>query len=73
MRYAAEWQPRERVTRRHRLWEVYLTDYVQVAPDHVHDDAETIEHVLTPELEERLETLLNRPANDPHERTIPYR
>lgn len=63
----------ERVTRRHRLWEVYLTDYVQVAPDHVHDDAETIEHVLTPELEERLETLLNRPASDPHERTIPYR
>lgn len=63
----------ERVTRLHRLWEVYLTDYVQIAPDHVHDDAESIEHVLTPELEEELERLLNRPASDPHERTIPYR
>lgn len=63
----------ERVTRLHRLWEVYLTDYVQIAPDHVHDDAESIEHVLTPELEEELERLLNRPTSDPHERTIPYR
>lgn len=62
-----------RVTRLHRLWEVYLTDYVQIAPDHVHDDAESIEHVLTPELEEQLELLLQRPAIDPHERTIPYR
>lgn len=63
----------QRVTRLHRLWEVYLTDYVQIAPDHVHDDAESIEHVLTPELEEELERLLNRPASDPHERAIPYR
>ena len=63
----------ERVTRLHRLWEVYLTDYVQIAPDHVHDDAESIEHVLTPELEEELERLLNRPESDPHKRTIPYR
>jgi len=62
----------ERITRLHRLWEVYLTDYVQIAPDHVHDDAESIEHVLTPELEQELERLLNRPASDPHERTIPY-
>lgn len=62
-----------RITRLHRLWEVYLTDYVQIAPDHVHDDAESIEHVLTPELEEELERLLNRPASDPHERAIPYR
>lgn len=63
----------ERVTRLHRLWEVYLTDYVQIAPDHVHDDAESIEHVLTPELEEELERLLNRPESDPHKRMIPYR
>jgi manganese/zinc/iron transport system permease protein len=63
----------ERVTRLHRLWEVYLTDYVQIAADHVHDDAESIEHVLTPELEEELQRLLDRPASDPHEKRIPYR
>jgi manganese/zinc/iron transport system permease protein len=62
-----------RITRLHRLWEVYLTEYVSIAPDHVHDDAETIEHVLTPELEEELERILERPASDPHSRAIPYR
>jgi manganese/zinc/iron transport system permease protein len=63
----------KRVTRLHRLWEVYLTDYVQIAPDHVHDDAESIEHVLTPELEKELEELLHRPQSDPHQKVIPYR
>lgn len=62
-----------RITRLHRLWEVYLTEYVQIAADHVHDDAESIEHVLTPELEDQLEKLLNRPENDPHRKAIPYR
>lgn len=62
-----------RVTRLHRLWEVYLTEQVSIAPDHVHDDAESIEHVLTPELELQLEALLNRPSSDPHQRAIPYR
>lgn len=61
-----------RMTRLHRLWEVYLTDYVQIAPDHVHDDAESIEHVLTPELEAELERLLERPESDPHRKVIPY-
>jgi manganese/zinc/iron transport system permease protein len=62
-----------RITRLHRLWEVYLTDFVQIAPDHVHDDAESIEHVLTPELELQLEELLKRPLSDPHHREIPYK
>ena len=62
-----------RITRLHRLWEVYLTEYVRIAPDHVHDDAESIEHVLTPELEVELQRLLQRPAIDPHQQTIPYR
>lgn len=61
-----------RITRLHRLWEVYLTEYVKIAPDHVHDDAEAIEHVLTPELEAALEKLLDRPEHDPHRSSIPY-
>ncbi|MDX1629179.1 MAG: iron dependent repressor, metal binding and dimerization domain protein [Fulvivirga sp.] len=44
-----------------------------MAPDHVHDDADTIEHILTPELEARLEKLLDYPKKDPHESEIPYR
>ncbi|MEQ8904173.1 iron chelate uptake ABC transporter family permease subunit [Ekhidna sp.] len=61
----------KRITRLHRLWELYLTKYLRIAPDHVHEDADTIEHVITPELEARLEKLLEYPTSDPHESTIP--
>jgi manganese/zinc/iron transport system permease protein len=61
-----------RVTKLHRLWEVYLTQYLRIAPDHVHDDAETMEHIITPELEKTLEKWLKYPKNDPHNTEIPY-
>ncbi len=61
----------KRVTRLHRLWELYLTKYLRIAPDHVHEDADTIEHVITPELEAKLERLLEYPTSDPHQSTIP--
>lgn len=61
----------KRVVRLHRLWELYLTKYLRIAPDHVHEDAETVEHVITPELEARLEKLLDYPELDPHGEDIP--
>ena len=63
----------QRVVKMHRLWELYLTTQLHIAPDHVHDDADTIEHLLTPELEAQLEQLLNYPKTDPHKSEIPYR
>ncbi len=60
-----------RLTRLHRLWELYLTRRVEIAPDHVHDDAEEIEHILTPDLEARLVAALDSPEEDPHQRKIP--
>ena len=60
-----------RVVRLHRLWELYLTKYMNIAADHVHDDAETIEHILTPELERELEHQLGYPDKDPHNTDIP--
>lgn len=62
----------QRIVKLHRLWEVYLTKYLRIAPDHVHEDADNIEHILTPELEARLEALLQYPTSDPHESNIPY-
>jgi manganese/zinc/iron transport system permease protein len=62
----------QRIVKIHRLWELYLTTHVHIAPDHVHEDADTIEHFLTPELEADLERLLNYPAEDPHKTQIPY-
>ena len=62
----------QRVVKLHRLWELYLSKYMKIAPDHVHEDAETIEHIITPELERQLEHLLEYPETDPHEEKIPY-
>lgn len=62
----------ERITRLHRLWEMYLNRYMKIAPDHVHDDAEAIEHIITPEIEKELLLLLDHPEKDPHESRIPY-
>jgi len=62
----------QRVVKLHRLWELYLSKYMKIAPDHVHEDAETVEHIITPELEARLEKMLEYPEFDPHEEKIPY-
>lgn len=64
-------QAGKRMVRLHRLWELYLTTQLNLAPDHVHDDAENVEHILTPELEARLEHLLEYPDMDPHGERIP--
>lgn len=61
----------QRTVRIHRLWELYLTTKMNIAPDHVHDDAETMEHLITPELEQELERQLNYPIRDPHSTEIP--
>ena len=62
----------KRIVKLHRLWEMYLSKYLRIQPDHVHEDAETIEHILTPELEAQLEKLLDYPEVDPHDSRIPY-
>jgi ABC-type Mn2+/Zn2+ transport system permease subunit/Mn-dependent DtxR family transcriptional regulator len=38
------WQTAASIVRNHRLWELYLTHAASIAADHVHDDAEKIEH-----------------------------
>jgi manganese/zinc/iron transport system permease protein len=60
------------VVRKHRLWEIYLSKYFKLDPDHLHDDAEGIEHVITPEIERELIELLEHPDKDPHQSEIPY-
>lgn len=59
------------IVRNHRLWELYLTNSANIASDHVHDDAEKIEHVLGEEVVRELERRLNFARRDPHGRPIP--
>lgn len=53
------------ISRLHRLWELYLTQYLKIKPDHVHEDAESIEHIITPAVEADLQQLLKRHIQDP--------
>lgn len=57
-----------KIVRNHRLWELYLIEYADVAPNHVHRDADLIEHVLDPQIVDQLETLL---AAQSPEGTVP--
>jgi len=63
----------EGVVRKHRLWEVYLTRRLELASDHVHRDAEAMEHALTDDAVLRIEEMLGYPKVDPHGRPIPPR
>ena len=60
-----------RIVRLHRLWELYLQQYLNLDSDHVHDDAEAMEHVITPEIEAQLDEILGNPKIDPHNTVIP--
>lgn len=60
-----------RIVRLHRLWEVYLADYLGVGAERVHRSAEEMEHIITPELEAELTVILNNPKVDPHHQPIP--
>ncbi len=59
------------IVRNHRLWELYLTNMAQIAVDHVHEDAEKIEHVLGEDVVRELERRLDFARKDPHGRLIP--
>lgn len=56
----AAWDEARRVARNHRLWELYLIRYADVAPASVDRNADLIEHVLDRKLVEELESALAR-------------
>lgn len=59
------------IVRRHRLWEVFLVEKLGFRWDEVHDIAEELEHVHSPELTRRLDEFLGFPKWDPHGDPIP--
>lgn len=59
------------IIRRHRLWEVFLTDILKFRWDEVHAMAEELEHVSSDELVSRLDAYLGHPRVDPHGDPIP--
>lgn len=65
------WKRACEIVRNHRLWELYLTHAANYAVDHVHEDAEKIEHILGEDTVRQLEKRLNYAHQDPHGKLIP--
>jgi DtxR family transcriptional regulator, Mn-dependent transcriptional regulator len=61
------------VIRHHRLLEQYLAQALGLSLDEVHIEADRLEHVLSEELEARIDRSLGFPTHDPHGDPIPDR
>jgi len=59
------------VVRRLRLAERLLTDILKMGLERVYDEACKMEHVISPEVESRLDEVLLRPTTCPHGHPIP--
>ena len=56
----------EIVVRRHRLIERFLTDVLQIPWDEVHEEAERLEHAMSPVLEQRMLAAVGNAKTCPH-------
>lgn len=61
------------IIRHHRLIELFLAEALGVPWDQVHREAHKIEHVLSEDLEDRIDAALGHPTTDPHGAPIPAR
>ncbi|APU96005.1 MULTISPECIES: metal-dependent transcriptional regulator [Sphingobacterium] len=59
------------IIRKHRLTEMYLVEKMGFAWDEVHQIAEQIEHIHSPEFFSKMDELLGYPTVDPHGSPIP--
>jgi DtxR family Mn-dependent transcriptional regulator len=59
------------VIRHHRLLELYLARTLGLDVADVHDEAERLEHVISEELEAKIDRALGFPTHDPHGDPIP--
>ena len=56
----------EQVVRRHRMIERFLTDVLGIPWDEVHEEAERLEHAMSPVLEERMMAAIGTAQTCPH-------
>jgi DtxR family transcriptional regulator, Mn-dependent transcriptional regulator len=59
------------VIRHHRLLELYLAETLGLDVANVHAEADRLEHVISEELEARIDKALGFPTHDPHGDPIP--
>ena len=61
----------KRIVRNHRLWEEYLVKKMNLDKKDVHPIAESIEHIITKKIKDKLYKELKNPKKDPHNKNIP--
>jgi DtxR family Mn-dependent transcriptional regulator len=59
------------ILRNHRIVELYLSETLGLPWDQIHDEANRLEHAMSPVLIERMATMLGDPLVDPHGDPIP--
>ena len=59
------------LVRHHRLLETFLVRVMGFALDEVDDEAERLEHAISEAFEDRMDTILGHPTEDPHGDPIP--
>ncbi len=60
-----------KIVRRHRLWEVFLVQMLNYPWDKIDAEAERLEHIISEDLERKLDEALGFPKVDPHGDPIP--
>ncbi|RAP28960.1 hypothetical protein DID78_04225 [Candidatus Marinamargulisbacteria bacterium SCGC AG-343-D04] len=59
-----------RMIKHHRLWEMFLTQELQIPADKVHEEAERLEHACSDYLIDIIDKKLGYPKFDPHGQPI---
>jgi len=59
------------LVRRHRLWERFLADVLDIPWELIHEEACRLEHATSPLVEERLAGFLGEPGTCPHGHPVP--
>jgi DtxR family transcriptional regulator, Mn-dependent transcriptional regulator len=59
------------MVRRHRIWEVFLNQFIGLPWEKVHEEANRLEHSSSDELINKMEEMLDFPEYDPHGDPIP--
>jgi len=60
-----------KLVRKHRLIETFLETVLSMDEQHIHDEAEKLEHVISDQLMHRIDAYLGYPDRDPHGSLIP--
>lgn len=61
----------ERLTRKHRLIELFLKKMLQLKSKNIHEEAHRLEHAFSDESISKLRKVLGNPKKDPHGKPIP--